>query len=346
MSEPIRYRALDELLGVGVLPDRVLRAGSKYGAGARLRRERRGGIEAQERRLSELIARMSTGPVAEATTEANEQHYELPAEFFGLILGPRRKYSCCLYQSRLTTLAQAEEAMLALYCERAGVRDGMEILDLGCGWGSVSLWLAERYPEAKILGLSNSNSQRDYIEGVARERGFSNLEIVTADINGFDTERRFDRVISIEMFEHMRNWAELLRRIAGWLRDDGKLFVHVFSQRQVPYEFRGTWASARFFTEGRMPSHDLMLRFAQHMRVTDRWAVDGIHYARTLKDWLQRLDGNSEAALEILARGRSAREAKKLLAAWRLFLISTDEIWSYRGGDEWMVSHYLLEPTG
>jgi cyclopropane-fatty-acyl-phospholipid synthase len=342
--EPLRYRALDELLGFGVIPDRVLRAGSRYGAWARLRKELAGGVERQEERLAALMQRMSTGPVAEATEAANEQHYELPADFFGIVLGPRRKYSGCLYPTGAEPLEEAEEAMLALYCERAGVRDGMEILDLGCGWGSVSLWLAEKYPNAKILGVCNSNGQREYIESVAAQKGFHNLEIETCDVNVFETERRFDRVISIEMFEHMRNWKELLRRISTWVKADGRLFVHVFSQRQVAYEFRGTWASARFFTEGRMPSHDLLLHFQDDMNVVDRWAVPGTHYARTLGHWLERLDDHREQSLAILARGRSERDARKLLAAWRLFFISTQEIWGWRGGNEWLVSHYLLEP--
>ena len=342
--EPARYRALDELLGFGLIGDRVLRAGSVYGAWARLHKELRGGVERQEERLAALVHRMSTGPIAEATDEANEQHYELPADFFAFVLGPRRKYSGCLYPVGSESLEEAEEAMLALYCERAQVKDGMEILDLGCGWGSVSLWLAEKYPNAKILGISNSNGQREYIESVAREKGFTNLEIQTCDVNVFETERRFDRIISIEMFEHMRNWKELLRRVSTWVKPDGKLFMHVFSQRQVPYEFRGTWASARFFTEGRMPSHDLLLHFQDDMKVVDRWAVPGTHYARTLKHWLERLDDHREESLLILGRDKSEREARKLLATWRLFFISTEEIWGWRKGNEWLVSHYLLEP--
>ena len=342
----LRYRALDKALELQLAPDPLLRLGSRYGAWDRERREARGGVVAQEDRLRALLHRMSTGPIAEATETANEQHSELPAGFFGQVLGPRRKYSGCLYETPQTTLAQAEEAMLALSCERAQVADGMRILDLGCGWGSLSLWLAEQYPAAQIVGISNSHGQREHIEAVAREKGFANLQIVTADINDFAPEGTFDRVMSIEMFEHMRNWSELLRRISTWLKPDGRLFVHVFSHRQIPYLFEGTWAAERFFTAGLMPSHDLMSRFQGDLELEDRWVVPGTHYARTLVDWLARLDADPERALGYLGEGRSRAEAKTLLGGWRLFLLSTDEIWKYKGGDRWLVSHHLLRPRG
>jgi cyclopropane-fatty-acyl-phospholipid synthase len=236
--------------------------------------------------------------------------------------------------------------MLALSCERAGIEDGMRVLDLGCGWGSLSLWLAERYPSCTVLGVSNSNSQREWIMGEAAGRGLSNVSVVTADVNTFEPADVFDRVMSIEMFEHMRNWRELLRRVSTWLDPvAGRAFIHVFSHRTLPYLFEGTWAAARFFTAGLMPSHDLMLHFQEDMVVREQWAVPGTHYARTLRAWLERLDGSAAEAIEVLRRsGRSEREARRLVATWRLFLISTDVIWGYRGGNHWLVSHYLLEP--
>lgn len=345
-AEPRRYQLLDEALSRGLLPDGVLRAGSRWGTVARVRREARGGVEAQEGRMRALVERMSSGPIAEQVEAANDQHYELPADFFGLVLGPRRKYSGCLWDDGVADLAAAEEAMLALSCERARIRDGQRILDLGCGWGSMSLWLAERYPNATVHGVSNSHGQREHIEAVARERGLANLTITTADVNAFAPEGRYDRVVSIEMFEHMRNWRELLRRVSTWLEDDGLAFVHVFSQRRLPYRFEGTWASERFFTAGTMPSHDLMLRFQDDLVVADRWAVNGTHYARTLDAWLERLDARADEALAILSAGPGPREGRRLLATWRLFLLSTREIWGWRGGDEWLVSHYLLSPRG
>jgi cyclopropane-fatty-acyl-phospholipid synthase len=346
--EPFRYELLDRALERGWAPDVVLRLGSLYGAWARESAEGRGGVEAQGERLRALVARMSSGPVAESVEAANEQHYELPAEFLGLILGPRRKYSGCLWSSGVGSLAEAEEAMLDLSCSRAGIKDGMRVLDLGCGWGSLSLWLAERYPGCDIVGVSNSASQREWILGEAARRGLGNLSVQTADVNSFSVgEARFDRVMSIEMFEHMRNWRELLRRISTWLTPEGRVFIHVFSHRALPYLFEGTWASARFFTAGLMPSHDLMLHFQHDMVVRDQWAVPGTHYARTLRAWLERLDGSLEEAVAVLQRsGRSRREARRLVATWRLFLISTEVIWRYRGGDRWLVSHYLLEPRG
>jgi cyclopropane-fatty-acyl-phospholipid synthase len=345
-SEPFRYELLDRALEHDLVPDAMLRVGSLYGAWARERSERRGGIEAQGARLRGLVARMSSGPVAESVDAANAQHYELPAEFLGLILGPRRKYSGCLWPKGSGSLAEAEEAMLALSCERAGIEDGMRVLDLGCGWGSLSLWLAERYPGCSVLGVSNSGSQREWILGEAARRRLSNVSVVTADVNAYQgSDGGFDRVMSIEMFEHMRNWRELLRRVSTWLAPDGRAFVHVFSHRALPYLFQGTWASARFFTAGLMPSHDLMLHFQEDMLVRDQWAVPGTHYARTLRAWLERLDGSQEQAVEVLRRsGRSERQARRLVATWRLFLISTDAIWGYRGGERWLVSHYLLEP--
>ena len=345
MPDALRYRLLDQALQRDLLPDRLLRLGSRFGARARERREGAGGVAAQERRLSELVARMSSGPVAEQTDKANEQHYELPPEFLGLILGPRRKYSGCLWENGTATLAEAEEAMLALSCERAEVRDGMRILDLGCGWGSLSLWLAERYPRASVTGVSNSHRQREWIEAQAAARGLGNLTIHTADVNDFEPGTRFDRVMSIEMFEHMRNWRELLRRISTWLEPDGRAFVHVFSHRTLPYRFTGTWAAERFFTAGVMPSHELLPRFQEHLTVSDSWIVPGTHYARTLKAWLAQLDARRDEALNILVRdGRSRPEALRLLGGWRLFLLSTQEIWRYGGGNRWLVSHYRLAP--
>jgi cyclopropane-fatty-acyl-phospholipid synthase len=340
-----RYELLDRALEHGVLADPLLRAGSRAGALARLRREERGGVEGQEARLGELVERMRSGPLAESVASANEQHYELPAEFFELLLGPRLKYSCCWWGEGVVELAVAEEAMLALSCERAAIEDGMSVLDLGCGWGSMSLWICERYPNAKVVAVSNSASQRAWIESVRDRRGFHDrLSVVTADVNTLNLDRRFDRVVSIEMFEHMRNWEALLARIGGWLEPDGRLFVHVFSHRRLAYEFAGTWAAERFFTAGRMPSHELLLRFQRDLEVRESWALSGTHYARTLAAWLERLDAHADRALVVLAEAVGAGRAKRALAGWRLFLLSTEQMWGWRDGQEWMVSHYLLGP--
>jgi cyclopropane-fatty-acyl-phospholipid synthase len=340
-----RYGLLDRALERGLLADPVLAFGSRVGARVRLRREQRGGVEAQAERLGLLLETMRSGPIAEAVASANEQHYELPAEFFELFLGPRMKYSCAWWGDGIADLAVAEEAMLALSCERAGIEDGMSVLDVGCGWGSMSLWICERYPRASVVAVSNSASQRAWIEALRDRRGFHDrLSVITADVNGLTPGRRFDRVVSIEMFEHMRNWEALLTRIAGWLEPDGRLFVHVFSHRRLAYAFTGTWAADRFFTAGRMPSHELLLHFQRDLEVRASWAVSGTHYARTLKAWLQRLDAHGERARLVLGDVLGPRHAARALAGWRLFLLSTEQMWGWRDGQEWMVSQYLLAP--
>ena len=340
---PLRYAMLDRALTAGLLPDVVVRVGSRYGVRARQRREARGGVDAQEQRTTALLQRMSCGPIAEQPAKANEQHYELPVGFMSLFLGPRHKYSGCLWPPGVDDLAAAEEAMLELTCRRAEIRDGMRILDLGCGWGALALWIVERY-DVDVVAVSNSCRQGEWIEAQRDRRELAGrLEVLTADINDFDPGEPFDRVVCVEMFEHMRNWAALLSHIASWLRDDGKAFVHVFSHRTLAYRFEGTWAAERFFTAGTMPSHELLLRFADDLVVVHRWAVSGTHYARTLAAWLARLDANLEQAIAILSEERSVSEARRLVATWRLFLISTAELWAWHGGDAWMVSHYLLE---
>ncbi|MBO9531397.1 MAG: class I SAM-dependent methyltransferase [Solirubrobacteraceae bacterium] len=338
-----RYRALDGALRVGVIPDPVLRAGGRRGTRWRVRHETRGGVEASEQRLEELLHTLSSGPIAELPEVANAQHYELPSAFFELLLGPNVKYSSGLWEADGTTLEESEEAMLAAVCDRAGIEDGMCVLDLGCGWGALALWVAARYPNSEVTAVSNSQRQHDWITQRARRDGLNNLQVHTCEITAFEPNLRFDRIVSIEMFEHMRNWRELLRRISTWLSDDGRAFIQVFSHASIPYRFEGTWAAERFFSAGLMPSHDLLLHFQDHLTVERRWAVSGQHYARTLDAWLRRLDARAGEAIAVLeADGRTASEARLLLKQWRLFLISTQMMWGSRDGNQWMVSHYRL----
>ena len=319
----------DRVLARGLLPDPLLRAVIRASCGRRLRHERRRGLDAFEQMVSEL----SRGPIAVQTAAANEQHYELAPDFFGLVLGPRRKYSGCYWPTGVVTLAQAEEAMLALTCERARIEDGLEVLDLGCGWGSLSAWITERYPACRILAVSNSRPQREHIESLALRQ----VEVVTADVNVFETKRRFDRVVSVELFEHTRNWQALLRKIRGFLQPDGRLFVHLFAHVRHAYTFERTWMGRRFFSGGVMPADDLLLRFPRDLVVTDHWRVDGTHYERTANAWLASLDRERERVLPLLGSEAALNE-------WRAFFMSCAELFGYRGGREWLVSHYLLEP--
>jgi cyclopropane-fatty-acyl-phospholipid synthase len=320
------------------VPDRVLRGAIRVNCARRLRVERRGGYRRQRAFVDEL----RRSPIAAQVEKPNEQHYELPAEFFQLVLGPRLKYSSCYWPVGVKTLADAEEAMLALSCRRAGVEDGMELLDLGCGWGSLSFWLAERYPASRVLALSNSRIQRRFIEREIERRRISNLQVVTADANVFDTDRRFDRVLSVEMLEHVRNYEALLGRIGSWLRPEGRLFVHVFTHRRFAYPYTSSWMARRFFTAGTMPSRDLLLEFQGALELVERWAVGGGHYARTSEAWLRQMDARRERIVPVLAAAYGSADAARWLAYWRIFFMACAELWGYRGGSEWGVSHYLF----
>jgi len=331
-----------ELAEKGMMPDATIRAGIRKLLRDRIRKERKASSERQLDELYAMLDSMKSSPVAVATDTANEQHYEVPSAFFQTFMGPHMKYSCCFFPDADTTLSQAEVNMLELTALRAELEDGMDILELGCGWGSLSLWMAQNFPNSRIVAVSNSRTQKRYIDA----RGLPNLEVITADMNVFGTERQFDRVVSVEMFEHMRNWSALLERINGWLRQDGKFFMHIFVNRELAYLFNDSgvvnWMAEHFFREGMMPSEHLPFMLNSHMLVEHHWRINGTHYARTLRAWLENLDRNHSQALSILEKDYSKEQARIHFGRWRIFLMASEELFGFKEGEEWYVAHYLF----
>ena len=340
------------LLERGLLPDWLIRLGIRRLVRQRLAEEARGGPEQRQSRLQDLVAKLRASPIAVNTADANEQHYELPTEFFTRVLGRHLKYSCCYYAPGADSLDAAEAEMLRLTTERSGIRDGERVLELGCGWGSLTLWMAEQYPGARIVAVSNSTSQRAFILARAAERGLDNVSVLTADVGELgvgahdDVVRSgaFDRVISVEMLEHVRNHRELGRRIARWLRPGGELFVHVFAHRDRPYLFEvggtGDWMARHFFTGGMMPSEDWIPRAMDALEHLQTWRFDGRHYTRTLAAWRGLLEAQREETLRVLGEGVAAEEAERRWQRWRVFLIACEELFAARRGREWGVVHH------
>jgi cyclopropane-fatty-acyl-phospholipid synthase len=345
MSGPLRTVELAEQ---GLLPDPLVRAGIRRLLRARLAELRVDDAEAAGVATEAFVAAMHRAEVAPLPAKANEQHYEVPAEFFGLVLGRHRKYSSCYFEQAGQSLDEAEQSALRLSAEHAGLQDGQQILELGCGWGSLSLWMAAQYPRAGITAVSNSHSQRAWIEAAARARGLGNLSVITCDMNEFDIAARFDRVVSVEMFEHMRNWPRLFGRVAGWLRPDGRFFMHVFCHRSVPYAFNDAadddWMSRHFFSGGMMPSDELPLRCQDDLALQARWRWDGRHYERTANLWLANMDANRARIWPILEATYGKVEAQRWWNRWRMFFMACAELWGFNAGQEWWLSHYLFAP--
>ena len=338
-------RSLIELVENGRIPDLLTRAGIRLLLLQRLREQAQEGPDQEWQAMMTFVEEMRQSPIALHTQEANEQHYELPPRFFELVLGSHLKYSCCHFPEGVTELEHAEASMLTLTCERAQLQDGQQILELGCGWGSLSLWMAKHYPNSSILAVSNSRPQREFIESRAQELGLTNLSVQTCDMNDFTTEQHFDRVVSVEMFEHMRNWQSLLERISNWLKPEGKLFIHIFSHRRYAYAFSSegdsNWMGRYFFTGGIMPSNDLLLYFQKDLLLEQHWVLSGVHYQRTADAWLQMMDSQKGEILQTF-RETYGKDADVWFQRWRMFFLATSEVWGFRGGNEWLISHYLF----
>jgi cyclopropane-fatty-acyl-phospholipid synthase len=331
----------------GLVPDTVIRAGIRKLLRERLQQLPLGDCSQHAEHVEQFVRGMNEAPIAPVPDKANEQHYEVPAEFFAHVLGTHRKYSSCFWRPGVADLEEAERAALALTCERAGIAPGMRILELGCGWGSLTLWMAENFPDCRIVAVSNSSSQRTHIRTQAQRRGLSNLEVHTCDMNAFEIYERFDRVVSVEMFEHMRNYRRLFARVHDWLTPGGRFFMHIFCHRSTPYEFEdrddSDWMSRYFFSGGIMPSDELPLRFQEDLRLVNRWRWNGRHYEKTANAWLANLDRRRDEVWPILESTYGAQNAQRWFTRWRVFFMACAELFGYGGGEEWWVAHYLFE---
>ena len=338
---------ISTVLENNILPDWLIRIGIRRLLAQRLREEHKGNAAAQQAHLMELIEFLKSSPIAVNTHDANEQHYEVPTEFFRLVMGKHMKYSSGYWKNGVTSIDQSEADMLELTTERAELKDGMSILELGCGWGSLSLYMAAKYPNAKITGVSNSRTQKEYIDNAAEARGLKNLTIITADMNKFTVDGKFDRVVSVEMFEHMRNYEKLLEKVSGFLNENGKLFVHIFTHKTYSYLFEvkdeTDWMSKYFFTGGIMPSDHLLMYFPKHLAIEKHWHVPGVHYYKTSEAWLSNMDAHKQEIQQIFMETYGKDQMTKWWVYWRVFFMACAELWGYNNGEEWIVSHYLFE---
>ena len=333
----------------GLMPDFLIRAGIRNLCRKRLEQCKTDDCEANAQLVEDYIRSVDQAPLAVLTEKANEQHYEVPAAFYHRVLGQNLKYSSCYFEDFVSDLTTAENKALELTCEHADLEDGQQILELGCGWGSLSLWMAKNFPKSKITSVSNSNSQREYIMGQAKERNLKNLKVITADVNSFESDKTYDRVVSVEMFEHVRNHRGLFQRIHSWLNPDGKLFTHVFCHRSTSYPFEvegeDDWMSKHFFSGGTMPADELFLRISGSLELETRWRWSGKHYAKTSECWLENLDRNQSEVLELFKNEMSPEQAKRTFHRWRIFFLACAETFGFANGQEWWVSHYLFRKS-
>ena len=338
---------LIKLAEKGWLPDSLIRLGIKRLCSQRLVKATSFSDDDMEKEHAAWVEVLKKSPIALVPEKANEQHYEVPPRLFELVLGKRLKYSSGLWPKGVSSLDQSESAMLELTTQRAELVDGQDILELGCGWGSLTLYMAEHFPKSKITAVSNSNDQRQFIEERCRQLKLDNVRVITADMNDFEAEGLFDRVVSIEMFEHMRNYEKLLGRVNLWLKKEGKLFVHIFSHQRVAYPFEDNddadWMAREFFSGGQMPSHRLLMSFPGQMKIQKDWRVSGTHYEKTSLAWLQKMDKNKAEVLELFKKTYGKNDAKSWFQRWRIFFMSCEVLFGFAQGSEWGVSHYLFE---
>ena len=331
----------------GYVPENIIRKGIRRLLNERLKEIYAYDMETSTQLKNQFVQDMSRSPVALLPEKANEQHYEVPAKFYDLVLGAHKKYSCCYWDEHTTNLDQAEISAFEKTCDHADISDGLEILELGCGWGSLTLWMASQYPNSRITAVSNSHSQREYIENSAQNAGLKNIDVITCDMNDFETNQQFDRIVSIEMFEHMRNWNLLFQRVSHWLKDNGKFFMHVFTNRQAAYTFEvkdsSDWMSEHFFSGGMMPSDDLALFFQKDLRISKTWAWNGNHYAKTCNAWLANMDREKPYIIPLLQSTYGIEAAQTWWMRWRIFFMACAELFAYEQGEQWHVMHYLFE---
>ena len=335
------------LIERGWIPDSLIRKGIRQLLRKRLSEERINFKTAHH--INSFADTLCSRPIAVDTSMANDQHYELPSSFFNLILGKYNKYSSCYWGDGATSLDEAEESSLKITCERAALSDDMDILELGCGWGSLSLWMAEKYPNSRITSISNSNQQREFINGAAKLKNLNNLTVVTCDMNNFNAETKFDRVVSVEMFEHMQNYERLMKNISSWLKPNGKLFVHIFCHQKFAYFFStegsDNWMGRYFFTGGLMPSEDLLLKFQKNLSLDKQWRWNGHHYKETSNAWLKNMDREKNNILPIFEQVYGRNERNTWFQRWRIFFMACTELFGYNRGNQWLVAHYLFKKS-
>ncbi|MFL5763941.1 MAG: SAM-dependent methyltransferase [Bacteroidia bacterium] len=336
----------DSLIENDKVPDFLIRIGIRRLLKQRLRQEKKGSEELQKKHLLNLIDELKASPIAINTEEANEQHYEVPTKFYEYCLGKNLKYSSGYWKDGVTDIDRSEEDMLELTCSRAELTDGQDVLELGCGWGSLSLYMAKKYPNSRFTVVSNSRTQKIHIDEQSKQRGITNLTVITVNINDFSLDKTFDRVVSVEMFEHMRNYQKLMKLVADRLKPDGKLFVHIFTHKEFAYKFEVVdetdWMSKYFFTGGIMPSDDLLLFFTDDLALQTRWKVNGKHYSKTSEAWLQNMDKHKKEIMPLFEETYGKDNSVKWWVYWRIFYMACAELWGYNDGEEWIVSHYLF----